>query len=114
MDPDGKVIAARDFDSSRVVLSVKPDQFGKYTATITNMQDSADRIETRVGYGYEIMYGFGHLTSAFEGVSNPAGDTIAGMVICGQLIILPGSVMLSHGIVRAYKRKRKSLPDVSR
>jgi hypothetical protein len=79
---------------------VKPEQFGEYTATVTNTQDPADRMETRVGYGYAIHYGFGHLTSHFEGVSNPIGDAIGGMVIWGQRIIIPGSIMVVYGVTR--------------
>jgi hypothetical protein len=111
-DPDGNVVAAREFDSSRVVLNIGPEKFGNYTATITNTQDPADRIATR-GVGYTIAYAFGHLTSGFSGVSNPAGDVIGAMVWWGYRIIIPGFIMVAYSVARmVYKATRKSLPRV--
>ncbi len=106
MDPAGNVVAARDFDSSGVVLNIRPEQFGNYAATITNTQDPVDRIATR-GVGYTIAYAFGHLTSGFSGVSNPAGDVIGAMVWWGYRIIIPGFIMVAYSVARiVYKATR--------
>lgn len=111
-DPDNKMVVSENHNSSTVIVYVKPESFGVYNATITSLDSSVMKVPS--DYRRFVSYGFGHLTSTFEGVRNPAGDTFYAMNIWGYtLISLSVMAFVFVGVRAAYKSLRKSSKESS-
>ena len=102
-DPNNATIVSEQFSQGLIIVYVKPDVFGTYTAKITSLEDSDNRISQGTS---TIYYAFGFLTSnGYEGVNNPTGTAIEVMIVSGNIMIIAGIAILIVGAVQRHRHR---------
>jgi hypothetical protein len=105
-DPNNDVIVSENFHSSTIVVYIRPEIHGIYTATIISSEDPSSQPQT--GDPIFVRYALGHLTSTFPGVKNPLGDAISSMVYWGYVLILPGLILIGIAVAKMFYKSSKS------
>jgi hypothetical protein len=76
-NPNNEVIVDQDYYDDNIVIYVRPEIHGTYTATIKSIEDPDDRVTAGTPV---IYYAFGYLapltTNAYDEVYNPVGNAI--------------------------------------
>lgn len=99
-DPDDKILHEIDFDD-KLVISIKPEKFGIYTATITSLEDEDNRIHKG---SPQIWYALGFLIG-YDDVPNPLGNAFVWMSPLGDLTLAIGIVIMTYGGIKAFRKK---------
>jgi hypothetical protein len=106
-DPNNVVLVDKEFNIERIILYVKPQLFGNYTATISSLEDPDNRLPTG---SPKVHYAFGYLTSnGYEGVENPVGTAVGAMLVVGNGAMMAGFILIVIAVVQKARKKRNTI-----
>lgn len=105
-DPNGQVLIDRNYNEKIIVISVKPEFHGNYTAIVTSLE--ADDSRVTVGMP-TIYYAFGYIvpltTNLYEGVTNPVGTAVEVSMIIAGFAVPVGIGVAIYGMIKVYRNK---------